>query len=281
MTTTAPTTTSLHPAPPRSRGTAVADAMTMLRRELRHQLRYPSVTLMLVLMPVVFLLMFVFLLGGTLGAGISGAPTGGRAEYLAYVTPGILLVAVASVAQGTSMSVAMDMTEGIVARFRTMSIGRGAVLTGHVVGAVIQTVICLTVVLAVAIAIGFRPSATPVEWLAALGVLLGIAVAITWVTVAIGTLSRTIEGASNLPMPLLLLPFLGSGFVPTESMPAGVRWVADHQPFTPFTETVRGLLMGTAIGSSAVATTVWCVVLGVGGYLIARSAYDRHSLRTA
>ena len=262
--------------------TTVTDSTTMLRRELRHQLRYPSVTLMLIGMPVVFLLLFVFLLGGTLGAGLGDAvagTAGGRRAYLEYVTPGILLVAVAAVAQGTSISVAMDMTEGIVARFRTMSIARAAVLTGHVLGALIQTVLCVLIVLVVAMAIGFRPDATPVEWVAALGVLVLIAIALTWVTVALGMISRTVEGASNLPMPLLLLPFLSSGFVPTESMPSGVQWVAEHQPFTPFIETLRGLLLGDAIGSSAVATVIWCTVLTLGGYLVARSAYDRHSVR--
>ena len=257
----------------------LGDSATMLRRQLRHQLRYPSVTLMLVGMPVVFLLLFVYVLGGTLGAGIEGAQ-GGRAEYLEYVMPGILLVAVAAVAQGTSISVAMDMTEGIVARFRTMSIARAAVLTGHVAGAVIQTVCCLAVVTAVAAVIGFRPGATVIEWVAALGVLLLIAFALTWVTVALGMTSNTVEGASNSPMPLLLLPFLSSGFVPTESMPAGVRWFADHQPFTPFIETVRGLLLGTAIGTSGWATLAWCAVLSLGGYAVARRAYERRSVRT-
>jgi len=256
----------------------LGDSATMLRRQLRHQLRYPSVTLMLVGMPVVFLLLFVYVLGGTLGAGIEGV-AGGRGDYLAYVTPGILLVAVASVAQGTSISVAMDMTEGIVARFRTMSISRASVLTGHVLGALLQTVLCLTVVLVVAMAIGFRPDATAIEWLATAGLLLAIATGLTWLTVALGMISSSVEGASNLPMPLLLLPFLSSGFVPTESMPTVMRWIAEYQPFTPFIETLRGLLMGTAIGASGWVSLAWCAVLSAGGFLWARSSYDRRSVR--
>lgn len=257
---------------------AVRDSTTMLRRDLLHQRRYLSVTIMLIGMPVVFLLLFVYVLGGTLGAGIGGL-TGGRAEYVEYVVPGILLIAIVAVSQGTTISVATDMTEGIVARFRTMAISRAAVLTGHVGGAMVQTMASLLVVLGISLAIGFRSNATAVEWLAVLGVLALIAFALTWLTVALGVVSKSVEEASNLPMPLLLLPFLSSAFVPTESMPTVMRWIAEHQPFTPFIETIRGLLLGTSIGSSAVVTVVWCVVLSLGGYLWATAQYDRRSVR--
>jgi ABC-2 type transport system permease protein len=267
------------------------DAATMFRRNLRRQLRYPSVTVMLVAMPVVLLLLFVVVFGGTLGAGLeaglggggSGAgagATGGRSEYLAYVAPGVLLLALAAVAQGTSISVASDMTEGIIARFRTMAISRGAVLTGHVGGAMVQSMAGLVLVVLVAMAMGLRPTAGPLEWLAAFGALTLIAFALTWLAVALGVVARTVESASNLPMFLFLLPFLGSGFVPTESMPAGARWVAENQPFTPFVETVRGLLMGSPIGTSGWLTVAWCAVIAGGGYLWARSQYDRRSVRT-
>ncbi|UDY35872.1 ABC transporter permease [Dermatobacter hominis] len=253
------------------------DAATMVRRNLRHQLRYLSVTVMLVATPIVFLLLFVYVLGGTLGAGLTDAG-GGRQEYLAYVAPGVLLLAVAAIAQGTSISVASDMTEGIVARFRSMAISRAAVLTGHVGGAMLQTILGLVVVVLVALAIGLRPTAGALEWLAAFGVLALIAFALTWLAVALGVVAKSVESASNLPMFLLLLPFLGSGFVPTDSMPSGARWVAEHQPFTPFVETVRGLLMGTPIGSSGVQTVAWCAAIAVGGYLLARTQYDRRSV---
>jgi ABC-2 type transport system permease protein len=228
----------------------LADSATMLRRDLKHALRYPSMTVQLVGMPIVFLLLFVYVFGGTLGTGIAGA-AGGRAAYVQYVTPGILAMAVATLAQGTAIKVAMDMTEGIIARFRTMSIARASVLTGHVLGATIQTMVSLALVVGVAVALGFRTTASPVEWVAAAGVLAMITIALTWLTVALGLLSKTVEGASNLPMPLVFLPFLGSGFVPTDSMPTGLRWFAEYQPFTPVIETVRGLLMGTHIGDSA------------------------------
>jgi ABC-2 type transport system permease protein len=141
---------------------AMADSATMLRRQLRHMLRYASMTLMLIGTPIVFLLLFVYVFGGTLGAGLGG-PGGGRAEYLEFVTPGLLLMAVAAGAIGTSISVAMDMTEGIIARFRTMAIFRPSVLTGHVLGSMIQTMLSVAVVTAVATLIGFRADASPVE----------------------------------------------------------------------------------------------------------------------
>jgi ABC-2 type transport system permease protein len=266
-------TTATHP-----RTHTLGDSATMLRRDLTHQLRYPSVTVMLISMPVVLLLLFVYVFGGTLGNGL-GAGAGGRAEYLDYVVPGILVIAIAAVAQGTAISVAMDMTEGIIARFRTMAISRAAVLNGHVGGSMIQTMLALAVVVGVAVAMGYRASASALDWLAAVAVLAMIAFALTWLTVAMGMASRSVESASNTPMILFLLPLLSSGFAPTDSMPAGVQWFADHQPFTPWIETVRGLLAGTPVGADAVATTIWCVAITLGSYLWARNSYERRSLR--
>jgi len=257
---------------------AVADSATMLRRDFKHTLRYPSMTLQLVGMPIVILLLFVYVFGGTLGAGL-GHAAAGRAEYLAYVVPGILLMAVATKATGTAISVAMDMTEGVVARFRTMAIFRSALLVGHVLGSVTQCLLSLAVVTGVAVLIGFRPSASPVEWVAAIGVLALISLALTWLAVAFGMVAKTVESASNLPMPLVFLPFLGSGFVPTGSMPTGLRWFAEYQPFTPLIETVRGLLLGTPIGNHAVIGIAWGVGITVVGYLWARRLYDRDPVR--
>jgi ABC-2 type transport system permease protein len=253
---------------------AVADSATMLRRQLRHMLRYLSMTLMLIGMPILLLLLFVYVFGGTLGAGLGG-PGGGRAEYLEFVVPGILLIGVALGATGTAISVSMDMTEGIVARFKTMAIFRPSVLTGHVLGSMVQTMLSLVVVTGVAVLIGFRSNATALEWVAAAGVLALIAFALTWLCVAFGLVAKNVEAASNLPQPLVFLPFLGSGFVPTDSMPVGLRWFAEYQPFTPVMDTVRGLLLGTAIGSSAVIAVAWCVGIALVGYLWAKKLYNR------
>jgi ABC-2 type transport system permease protein len=257
---------------------AVTDSATMLRRQLRHMQRYLSMTLMLIGMPIVLLLLFVYVFGGTLGAGL-GVPAGGRSAYLEFVTPGILLIAVASGAIGTAISVNMDMTEGIVARFKTMAIFRPSVLTGHVLGSMTQTMFSLAVVTAVAVLIGFRTNASPVEWVAAAGVLALITFALTWLCVAFGLVAKNAEAASNLPQPLVFLPFLGSGFVPTDSMPVGLRWFAEYQPFTPVTDTLRGLLLGSAIGNSAVLAVAWCVGITLVGYLWSKKLYNRDPIR--
>jgi ABC-2 type transport system permease protein len=256
----------------------LTDSATMLRRNLKHAVRYPVLTLMVAGIPVVLLLLFVFVFGGTLGAGLGGL-SGGRREYAEFLTPGILVLAIASAAQGTAITVAMDMTEGIIARFRTMSIARASVLTGHVVGAVIQTMIGLAFVVVVALLVGFRPDGSAMEWLAAIGLLVLASFALSWLSVAMGLAAKTVESASNLPMPLILLPFLGSGFVPTESMPTGLRWFAEYQPFTPIIDTLRGLLSGTAIGSSAILAVAWCAAVALLGYLWGRSRYDRRPAR--
>jgi ABC-2 type transport system permease protein len=254
------------------------DAATMLRRNLLRAVRYPIIFYM-VGIPVVFLLLFVYVLGGTLGAGI--APGGGTGAYLQYVVPGVLMLTIASGPQMTAISVAQDMTEGIIARFRTMAIARSAVLAGHVLGSTIQLVVAVVVVAGVAALMGFRPSTAPLAWLGALALMTAIAFAFSWLAAALGLQARSVESASNLPMPLSLLPFLGSGFVLTASMPDAVRWFAEVQPFTPFIETLRGLLLGTPIGSAGWVSLAWCLAIGVGGFAWAMALYERRSLRTA
>ncbi|MER8041622.1 ABC transporter permease [Streptomyces sp. NPDC094032] len=256
---------------------AVSDSLTMLRRNLRHAQRYPSMTISTVVMPVMMLLLFNYAFGGAIGAGISGP--GGGGAYIDYVAPGIILMAATAGAVATAVGVCVDMTEGIVNRFRTMSISRAAFLTGHVVGSVIQTLIAVALVIGVALAIGFRPDASPVEWLAAIGLLALLILALTWLAAGMGLVARTPGSASNAPLPLTFLPFLGSAIVPTDSMPTGLRWFAEYQPFTPVIETLRGLLMGTEIGSSGYLALAWCLGLALAGYLWARSAFGRTAKR--
>lgn len=253
--------------------TAIRDSMTMLRRNLKHVQRYPSVALLVMGVPIVILLLFVYVFGGTMGSGLAGAQ-GGRSNYANYIVPGILVMAVASAVQGTAISVAMDMTEGVIARFRTMAIARVSVLTGHVFGSLIQTMLGLAVVVGVALLVGFDPNATAVEWLALTALLALFSFALIWLSIALGLVSKTVEGASNLPLPLILLPFLSTGFVPADSLPSGLRWFAENQPFTPVIETIRGLLTGTEIGSSGALAVAWSVAIGLAGYLWARRFYN-------
>lgn len=253
---------------------AVRDSVTMLRRNLLHALRYPSATVWTIGIPVFFLLLFAGVFGNSLGAGVGSLAAGGG-DYIDFVAPAIILMAATTGGTSTALSVSTDMTEGIINRFRTMAISRASVLTGHVVGSVIQTMISIVLVAGVAVLMGFRPTAGLVEWVAAFGVLVLLTLALAWLSAAAGLVAKGPESASNMPVPFTILPLVGSGFVPPESMPAGLRWFAEHQPFTPVIETLRGLLMGTPVGSNALIALAWCAGLGLAGYLWARAAFNR------
>jgi ABC-2 type transport system permease protein len=251
----------------------LSDSRVMLRRNLKHQLRYPSMTVMLVAMPIVLLLLFVYVFGGQLGAGL-GAHLG-RHAYLDYVVPGVLLITVASAVQGTSIMVAMDMTGGIIDRFRTMAIARASVLTGHVLGSMIQILAGIGVLIGVAFALGFHSSGGVLDWFAAIGILVLFAFALIWLAVALGLAAESVETASNTPMILLLLLFLSSGFVSTATMPVGLRQFAEYQPFTPVADSVRELLTRTPVGSHAIAAIAWSIGIAVVSYMWALGLYNR------
>ncbi|MEU7040317.1 ABC transporter permease [Streptomyces varsoviensis] len=249
---------------------AVHDSMTMLRRNLKHAIRYPSVGLGSAMTPILMLLLFVYAFGDSIGAGMGG----GRDAYLNYLTPGIIIMGVAAGSMSTSIAVCSDMTEGIINRFRTMNITRSSFMTGHVLGSVVQTMVSAVPVVGVAFAVGFRSDATPLEWLAAAGLLAAIAFSVTWLSVALGLISKTVESASNKPLLIQFLPFLGSAFVPADSMSPGLRWFAEYQPFTPMIETLRGLLSGTEIGNSAWISLAWCAAITLVGYVWSRSLFN-------
>ncbi|WLQ38749.1 ABC transporter permease [Streptomyces laculatispora] len=254
---------------------AARDSATMLRRNLLHARRYPSLTLNLLLTPVMLLLLFVYIFGDVMSAGIGGGGAD-RSQYIAYIVPGILLMTVGSTVVGTAVSVSTDMTEGIIARFRTLAIHRGSVLVGHVVGSVLQAVMSVILVGAVAVAIGFRSTdATALEWLAAFALLVLFATALTWIAVGMGLISPNAEAASNNALPMILLPLLSSAFIPVDTMPAWFRPIAEYQPFTPAIETLRGLLLGSEIGNNGWLTLAWCLGLATLGYYWATSKFNR------
>ncbi|WP_328540513.1 ABC transporter permease [Streptomyces sp. NBC_00344] len=254
---------------------AVRDSSTMLRRNLLHARRYPSLTLNLLLTPIVLLLLFVYVFGDVMSAGIGGGGAD-RSDYIAYLVPGIVLMTIGGTVVGTAVSVSNDMTEGIIARFRTMAIHRGSVLIGHVVGSVLQSVISVVLVGAVAVAIGFRSTdATALEWLAAFGLLVLVATALTWIAVGMGMVSPNAEAASNNALPLIVLPLISSAFVPVDAMPGWFQPIAEYQPFTPAIETLRGLLLGSAIGHNGWLAVAWCLALSVLGYFWSKAVFNR------
>ncbi|MEU8960079.1 ABC transporter permease [Streptomyces sp. NPDC048518] len=254
---------------------ALRDSSTMLRRNLLHARRYPSLTLNLLLTPVMLLLLFVYIFGDAMSSGI-GDGGADRAAYIAYVVPGLLLMTVGSTLIGTAVSVSNDMTEGIIARFRTMAIHRPSVLIGHVVGSVLQSVMSVVLVGAIALAIGFRSTdASALEWLAAFGLLVLFSLALTWIAVGMGLVSPNAEAAGNNAMPLILLPLLSSAFTPVDAMPGWFQPIAEYQPFTPAIETLRGLLLGSEIGNNGWLAIGWCVGLAVLGYFWSTSKFNR------
>ena len=253
------------------------DSVTMLRRNLRHAVRYPVTILVSLGVPAMLLLLFVGVFGGALGAGVGAAPSGGK--YIDYVMPGILLMAVCYGSSSTALAVNRDMTEGIISRFRTMSISRSSVLTGHVVAALIRTLASAVLLVGVALLMGFRSNVSAGSWLAAAGLVALLTLALSWLAVAIGLAAPNAEGTSGFTLLVQLLPFISSAFVPTGSMSGAVRWFAHNQPFSPVTDALRGLLTGTAIGHSGLVAVAWCVGLTVLGYLWAVALFRRGSAR--
>jgi len=246
----------------------------MLRRDLRHALRFPMTTLSGMMLPVFFMLLFAGVFGNTLRAGLGGAiPAGGR--YIDYLTPGVVLLTAAGCAEATAIGVSTDMTEGIVARFRTMAITRTSVLTGRVLGSLLRSLVSGVLVVAVAVAFGFRSSAGPLAWLAVVGLFALVSFALTWMSVSFGLLAKTAAGANSLSLIAVGLPFVSSAFVPSASMPSGVAWFARDQPFTPVIDSLRDLLTAAPLGDSAALAAAWCAGISLLGYLWARSLYER------
>ena len=253
------------------------DSATMLKRNLRYSVRYPVTIIVALAIPALLLLLFVGVFGGALGAGLGAAPPGGK--YIDYVVPGILLMSIGYGASSTTLAVNRDMTEGIISRFRTMAISRSSVMTGHVIAALIRTVVSCVLLIAVALLMGYRSGAGAGRWLAAAGLVALLTLALSWLAVAIGLAAPNAEGTSGFTLIVQLLPFVSSAFVPTGTMSGPVRWFAHNQPFTPVIDTLRGLLTGGPIGHSALIAVAWCVGLAVAGFLWSGALFKRGAAR--
>ncbi len=253
---------------------AAQDSSTMLGRELKHTFRFPLLLVRSILVPVVMLLLFDYILGGTIGRGLDNTARGG--PYVDFLVPGILVMTVAAGTSTTAISVWTDMSGGIMDRFRTMAVSRSALLTGHVVSNVLRTLVTTAVVTGVALLAGFRPQASVVDWLIVAGIVAAFSFALAWLSAAIGLNAKSVAGANGSTLPIqFLLPFLSSTFVPADSMPAGVRWFAAHQPFTPVVESLRALLTGAPVGNRAYLALAWSAAIALAGYVWAQAAF-RH-----
>ena len=247
---------------------AASDSAAMIGRSVKHTVRNLESLLMSLILPVVLMLMFVYVFGGAID------PSG---DYANYVVPGIILLCTGYGAASTAVDVARDMTEGVVDRFRSMPILSSAVLTGHVVASLARNTLATVLVIGVAFLTGFRPDAGVLEWLAVAGMLVLWVLALSWVAVCFGLIARTVEGANGFTFLVLFLPYLSSAFVPVETMRAGLRAVAANQPVTPITETLRGLLLGTPIGSYGWQALAWCAGLLLAAFTAATILFRRRT----
>ena len=245
-----------------------SNSMVMLRRNFKHITRNPTSVFNAVLMPIVIMWMFVYMLGDAFSVGV---------DYVDYATPGLILLAVCYGLGGTATSVNSDMTKGIINRFKVMDVSRGAVLTGHVVASVLTNLVAIAALVGVAFLLGFDPSASLLDWLGAFGIVVLLATAAGWFTVALGLAAKSPETAGMAAVPLVLLPFFSSAIVPADKMGPGVREFARYQPFTPIIETLRGLLNGAPSSGDAIAAIAWCAGLGLVGYLWARATFSKRA----
>jgi ABC-2 type transport system permease protein len=246
---------------------ALTDSTTMLRRVLKHTTRNPTTLVMAVLLPSVLLLLLNFGFGGAIRAG------GGR--YIDYLVPGILLMGASYSASATAVAVATDSSQGIIDRFRTMAIARSAVLTGHVIGSVLRSLLGTALVVLIAVAIGFRPTTDPARWAAALGLVALMLFAIAWISTGMGLATGTVNGAASLAAVFQLLPFLSGAFVPTETMPGWLQAFAANQPMTHIVTALRGLLTDRPVGDHGWLAIAWCGGLAAVGFVWAVMTYNR------
>jgi ABC-2 type transport system permease protein len=244
----------------------MSEALTLTARCLRLSRRQVDALLTSLLLPVLLMIVFVELFGGAIDTGT---------RYVTYVVPGVLLLCAGYSSGLTAVAVCQDMIGGCMDRLRSMNVRGAAVLTGHVAASAARNLASALLVLAIALLLGFHPHAGALQWLAAAGMLLAFIVAISWLSAVFGLLARSAEAASGFTFLIMFLPYASSAFVPVHTMPAWLRGFAAHQPITPVTETLRGLLLGTPVGSNAWIGLAWCagilaVSIAASGFLFAR-----------
>jgi ABC-2 type transport system permease protein len=251
-------------------GAALSDAVTMIDRSVRLMRRNVDTLFVSVLLPLLMMMLFVYVFGGAISTGT---------EYINYVVPGILLLTTGYGASNTAMAVADDMNSGMIDRLRSLPIRSFAVLTGHVTASVARNAVSTTIVILASLAMGFRPVAGPVDWLAAIGLLLLYVLALSWLAAGLGVIAKSVESASALSFFMLFLPYLSSAFVQPETMPSWLRPISEHQPITPVIETVRGFLIGTPMGNNGWIALAWCTGLLLFSVTLATALYRRRTSR--
>ena len=244
-----------------------SDMGVMLGRSMRHIFRSMDTIITVTIMPIAFMLLFVYVFGGAIQTGTD--------NYVNYLLPGILLIAIASGISYTACRLFMDMQSGIFERFHSMPIARSTVLWGHVLTSLVSNAISVVVIILVALVMGFRSSAGVLSWLAVAGILALFTLALTWIAAIAGLSAKSVDGAGAFSYPLIFLPFISSAFVPTKSMPSVVRAFAENQPVTSIVDAIRALLSDQPVGNDIWIALVWCVGIMLVAYVFAVRAYKK------
>ena len=245
-----------------------SDMSVMLGRSMRHIFRSMDTIITVTIMPIAFMLLFVYVFGGAIQTGTD--------NYVNYLLPGILLIAIASGTAYTSYRLFMDKQRGIFERFHSMPIARSAPLWGHVLTSLVSNTISVVVIILVALLMGFRSSAGVASWLAVVGILTLFTLALTWLAAIAGLSAKSVDGAGAFAYPLIFLPFISSAFVPTDTMPGPVRAFAENQPVTSIVESIRALLSGQPVSNDLWVALAWCVGIMLVAYFFAMRAHKRN-----
>jgi ABC-2 type transport system permease protein len=245
----------------------IGDTALLTGRSLRHITRSPDTIITTTIMPIAFMLLFVYVFGGSIDTGSE--------RYVNYLLPGILLITIASSISYTAFRLFMDMKGGIVERFQSMPIARASVLWAHVLTSLVASLISVAVVVLVALLMGFRSGAGVLAWLAVAGILTLFTLALTWLAVIAGLSAKSVDGASAFSYPIILLPFVSSAFVLTATMPGPVRAFAENQPVTPIVNAIRDLLTQQSVSSDIWIALAWCLGVLAVAYGLAMAAYHR------
>ncbi|MEU7745646.1 ABC transporter permease [Nonomuraea sp. NPDC049158] len=247
---------------------SLADSRTMLRRNFRHTMRNPLALFNAIIVPIFVVFLMVYVLGGAFSVGT---------DYVNYATPGLIIMTIGHGIGPTATAVNSDMTTGFINRLRVMHVSRAAVLNAHVFEIMLRTLVAIAIIIGVALAMGFRPAASFPQWLGAIAIIALTVLAIGWLTVAAGLAAKSPESAGIFGVPLMLLPFLSSAFVPADTMGPGAREFAEYQPFTSIIETLRGFLTGAPSTGTAITAVAWCAGLSLAGYLWARATFTKRA----
>ncbi|MEK3916657.1 ABC transporter permease [Paenibacillus sp. FSL H7-0331] len=243
------------------------DLGVMLGRSMRHISRSIDTIITVTVMPIAFMLLFVYVFGGAIQTGTD--------NYVNYLLPGILLIAIATGISYTAFRLFTDVQRGIFERFHSMPISRSTLLWGHVLTSLVSNAISVVVIILVALIMGFRSSAGILDWLSVIGILMLFTLALTWVAAIAGLTAKSVDGASAFSYPIIFLPFISSAFVPTESMPSLVRAFAENQPVTSIVEAIRALLSGQPVGNDLWTALAWCVAILLVAYFFAMKVYKK------